>query len=131
MLRMNALLMTIFMDWDLTTFLNNATAQLKTWGGALICLVGIVMIIVAVVQIARKFIAPQGAPGGWAMPIVCFIIGGALLAGGWSMVASMAKGGQKTLEDLGGKTTEDTGTKTNTKTKGTIIAGVDIDSLFE
>ncbi len=126
MLRMNALLMTIFMDWDLTTFLKNSTVQLKKWGAALIAIIGVVLIIVAIVQIAKKFISPQGAPGGWAMPIVCFIVGGAFLIGGWNLVASIARGGQKTIEDLGGQpATEDT------DLNQTIIAGVNIDSLFE
>lgn len=89
------------MAWDLTSFLNNSKTQLITWGGALIMIVGVVMIIVAIVQIAKKFVSPQSAPGGWAMPIVCLIVGGALLAGGWNFVSNIAKGGQKTIEDLG------------------------------
>lgn len=97
---MNNLLNTA-MAWDLTSFLTNSKTQLITWGGAIIMLVGVVMIIVAVVNIARKFISPQSAPGGWAGPIICLLIGGALLAGGWSFVATIAEGGKKTIEDLG------------------------------
>ena len=62
---------------------------------------GVFMIIVAIFQIAKKFISPQSAPGGWAGPIVCLIVGGALLAGGWTFVSNIAQGGKKTIEDLG------------------------------
>ena len=89
------------MDWDLTSFLDNSKEQLQTWGGALIMIIGVVMIIVAIFQIAKKFISPQSAPGGWAGPIVCLIVGGALLAGGWTFVSNIAQGGKKTIEDLG------------------------------
>jgi uncharacterized membrane protein len=64
-------------------------------------LVGVVMIIVAIVKIAQKFISPQSAPGGWVGPIVMLIVGGALLAGGWTFVSNIAQGGKKTIEDLG------------------------------
>lgn len=88
-------------DWDVGSFLTNSTDQLKTWGGLVISLLGVILIIVGVFQLVKKFISPQQGGGGWAMPIVMIIVGGALLTGGWALLAKIAGGGQKTIEDLG------------------------------
>lgn len=93
----------ILLDWDIGSFLQNAKDRLVEWGGYLIALIGVVLIIVAIYQIAKKFIAPNSAPGGWAAPIIMLLIGGALFAGGWTLVSNIAKGGKKTIEDLGQK----------------------------
>lgn len=105
---MNSMLLRVMMtaadvqtDWDVGSFLTNSKEQLKTWGGLVISLLGVILIIVGVFQLVKKFIAPQSAQGGWVMPIIMVIVGGALLTGGWSLLAKIAGGGQKTIEDLG------------------------------
>lgn len=105
---MNSMLIRVMMataevqtDWDVGSFLINSKEQLKQWGGLVISLLGVILIIVGVFQLVKKFISPQSAQGGWVMPIIMVIVGGALLTGGWSLLAKIAGGGQKTIEDLG------------------------------
>lgn len=95
---------TLANKWDLGNFLQNATNTIKTWGGYLITLIGVVMIIVAVYQIAKGLIGhgKQGQPTNWFVVIGLLIIGGALsVAGGFLWVSNIAQGGKKTIEDLG------------------------------
>jgi len=88
-------------NWDLSSFLENSKSQLVLWGGAIVSLLGVVLIIVGVFHLVKKFISPQQGGGGWAMPIIMVIVGGALLTGGWGLIATISGGGQKTIEDLG------------------------------
>lgn len=88
--------------WDLGTFLQNATSTLKTWGNYLIILIGVVMIIVAVYQIAKGLISHgRGQPTNWFVAILLLIIGGALMVGGFTWVSGIAEGGKQTIDDLG------------------------------
>lgn len=94
-------LMNVMLSWDIGNFLQNSKSTLITWGDYLMMLIGVILVIVAVYQLAKKFIAPQSAPGGWVMPIVMLIIGGALLVGGWALISDISSGGEQTIRDLG------------------------------
>ena len=92
--------------WDLTTFLGNATAQLEIWGGLLMVLLGVVMIIVAIWRIAKGLISHGKTQTNWFVAIALLLLGGALagLGGGraaWEWVSGIAKGGKQTIDDLG------------------------------
>lgn len=89
--------------WDLGNFLQNATDTIKTWGGYVVILIGVVMIIVSVYQIAKGLIGhgKQGQPTNWFIVIGLLVVGGALSIGGFTWVSNIAQGGQKTIEDLG------------------------------
>lgn len=87
--------------WDLGTFLQNAANTLKQWGGYLIVLIGVVMIIVGIYQIAKGFISHGKTQTNWFVAIALLILGGALMVGGWSWVAGIASGGKQTIDDLG------------------------------
>lgn len=88
--------------WDLGSFLQNATTTLKEWGGYLIILIGVVMVIASVYQIAKGLITHgKGQPTNWAIAIVLLILGGAFMVGGFSFVSNIASGGKQTIEDLG------------------------------
>jgi RsiW-degrading membrane proteinase PrsW (M82 family) len=89
--------------WDLGSFLQNATNTIKTWGGYLVTLIGVVMIIVSVYQIAKGLIGhgKQGQPTNWFVVIGLLIVGGALSIGGFVWISNIAQGGKKTIEDLG------------------------------
>ena len=90
--------------WDLGTFLQNAKSTIETWGGYLIMLIGVVMVIVAVYQGAKGLISPQKSQTNWGMVAALLIVGGAFSIGGYSWVSNIAEGGKKTIDDLGGGT---------------------------
>lgn len=94
-------LISTLMEWDLTSFLSNATSQLKVWGGAFIILLGVAMIVVGVYQLAKGLISHGKTQVNWFIVVALIIAGGALAAGGWALVSDIASGGKKTIEDLG------------------------------
>lgn len=90
-------------DWDLLSALTNAEKYGRLLGGAVITLVGLILVIVAIVFLAKKFLAgQQSQSAGWGKIIVMGIIGGALMAGGIVWVIDIAQGGKATIDDLGG-----------------------------
>lgn len=89
------------MAWDLGSFLQNATQTLKDWGGYLIILIGVVMVIAAVYQIAKGLMSHGKTQTSWPIAIILLILGGAFMVGGFSFVSNIASGGKKTIEDLG------------------------------
>jgi uncharacterized membrane protein len=89
------------MAWDLGSFLQHSTETLKQWGGYLIILIGVVMVIASVYQIAKGLISHGKTQTNWAIAIILLILGGAFMVGGFSFVSNIASGGRKTIEDLG------------------------------
>ena len=82
--------------FDIEQFLINSAAKLKTWGGLLLILIGVVMMI----SHGKKQVS-------WAVCIIMLILGGALCSFGmgddaWNWVQGIAKGGKETIDDLGG-----------------------------
>lgn len=99
---MTSQLMTnLMLNWDLGSFLENATTRLKDWGGLFIVLIGVVMIVVGVFQIGSGLMSGGKKQVNWFIAIALLIIGGALMVGGWGFVSKIAGGGKKTIEDLG------------------------------
>lgn len=95
-------LQTIALDWSLESFLLNLKDKAKVWGSGVIMVLGVAMVIVAVWQIAKGFMGGGKAQTNWAMSILCGLIGGVLVAGGWNTVGKISKGAGKSLENLGG-----------------------------
>lgn len=90
------------MAWDLGSFLQNSSKTLKQWGGYFIILVGVVMVVASIYQIAKGLISHGKGPGtNWGVAISLLILGGAFMTGGFAFVANIAGGGQKTINDLG------------------------------
>lgn len=91
----------LLLDWDLTSFLTNSTNQLQTWGGLVISLIGVIMIIAGVYQLAKGLMSQGRGQTNWAVVVLLIIVGGAFIAGGWKLVSDIASGGEKTIRDLG------------------------------
>ncbi len=88
--------------WSINNFLTNLNKNLNLWGGLLIVVVGLVMVIVAVVKIAKGLMSSGRGQTNWVLNIVLFFIGGALaFGGGWGLVQGISQGGSDTLNDLG------------------------------
>lgn len=108
--------MTSPLTFDITKFGTNLYKKLREWGNILVIVIGVVMMIVAVWQIAKGLIQHGKAQVSWAVAIALFIIGGALASfgatsladpdgGAWGWLENIAKGGRDTINQLG-----DTGT---------------------
>ena len=104
--------MTSPLTFDITAFGVNLYNMLKKWGNILIIIIGVVMMIVAIWQIAKGLIQHGKAQVSWAVAIALLIIGGALASfgtagmtgdetGAWDWIADIAGGGKQTIEDLG------------------------------
>lgn len=94
-------LISTLMAWDLTSFLTNSTNQLQVWGGSFIMLLGVAMVVVGIYQLAKGLIAHGKTQVNWFVVVALIIAGGALLAGGWTLVSTIAKDGEKTIKELG------------------------------
>lgn len=92
--------------WDLLSFLGNAKTWVQTAGGALLALLGAVALVWGGVLLVKKLMAnPQTSQQtSWVTIGLLIIVGGALLTGGWTLIATVGSGGQQTIEDLGGGT---------------------------
>lgn len=91
------------MAWDLGTFLQNATETIKTWGNYLIILIGVIMVIISVYQIAKGLMSHgKGQPTNWFVAAALLIVGGAFMVGGFTWVSGIASSGKDTIDDLGG-----------------------------
>ncbi len=95
-------------NWDISTFLTNLTTQLKSWGGLVIMLLGVVMVVVAIWKVATGLMSHgKGQPPNWLLIAILFLLGGAFVVAGasgmeaFNWVAGIAGGGKQTIIGLG------------------------------
>ena len=94
------------LDIDIGNMLGNAKNLLKTWGSAIIIILGVIMIIVAAVQIFRGLATQRGQQqANWVMTILLLFIGAAFALGGFNLLYQFGAAGRNTAEDLSGDTT--------------------------
>lgn len=91
--------------FDVTTFLTKLVTQLQTWGGIIIVLIGVVMIIWSIWKLASGLLSQGRQDVNWFKIAIAFLVGGAFVVAGtggaWTFVQNIAAGGKKTIEDLG------------------------------
>ena len=88
--------------FDILAFLNNATEYLKKVGHYIMLFAGVILIIVATVQIAKGLAGGGRGQVNWVMSIGCLLVGGILLFGGWNLMTSVARTGADTIAEMGG-----------------------------
>lgn len=88
--------------FDILKFLDNATNYLKEIGHYIMLFAGVILIIVATVQIAKGLAGGGRGQVNWVMSIACLLVGGILLFGGWNLMTSVARTGADTLAEMGG-----------------------------
>lgn len=92
----------ILAAWDLKAFLENATKYAQTVGQVFLVLLGLILIIISGYKIWRNFTSDsQQRQPKWGMTIVGLLVGGALFATGLTLLTDIAKGGTKTIRDMG------------------------------
>ncbi|MBD7970310.1 hypothetical protein [Paenibacillus gallinarum] len=90
-------------SWDLGSFLENSFDTLGTWGSRFVMIIGIICLVFAVWQIATGLWSHGKKQTNWFISIVLLLVGGVLSAStGFEFVKTIAGGGRKTIEDLGG-----------------------------
>lgn len=88
--------------WDINALLNGLNSTLRQWGGLFVVIVGLVMVIVAVIKIAKGLISHGKSQTNWVINIVLFFVGGALcFGGGWDLIQGISQGGDATLQQIG------------------------------
>lgn len=89
-------------SWSLQNLFQNAQTMVKSLGGALLALLGIIMVVVAGVKIAKGLMGGQNSPPpNWIMIIVLLVVGGAFAATGITLISKLASGGASQIEELG------------------------------
>lgn len=90
-------------DWDLKSFIINATTYIKFIGGLVIALMGTAAVVWGAYKFFAKLFGGQSAAQtSWFTVALLIIVGGAAMTGGGSLVFGIAEGGKTTIEDLGG-----------------------------
>lgn len=89
--------------WSINTFLTTLNTSLNNWGSLFVTCVGVVMVIVAVVKIAKGLMSHGQGQVNWVLNIALLLIGGMLAwSGGWGIIGDMSEGANDTLNELGG-----------------------------
>lgn len=90
-------------DWDLKSFIVNATTYIKFIGGLLVAMMGTAAVVWGAYKFFAKLFGGQSAAQtSWFTVALLIIVGGAAMTGGGSLVFGIAEGGKTTIEDLGG-----------------------------
>jgi len=89
--------------WSLDNLIPNAKNKIAVWGGGLVTLLGVVVLFFAAYKFFKAVTSQQGA-GKFAMDGgIALLVGGAMTAGGWVLLNSIANGGNQTIKTLGGE----------------------------
>ena len=87
--------------WDLRNFFTNASKYTEEVGGGLLILLGTAGVVWGGVLLIKKLMSNQDQTS-WLKIIGLIIIGGALMASGFTLISQIAKGGETTIKELGG-----------------------------
>lgn len=88
--------------WTLENFLNNAFSKLKGWGGILVTIIGVVMLVAGIYQVAKGLISHGKTQVSWPIAIILILLGAALaFAGVWGLMSDIGTGTRGTIEALG------------------------------
>lgn len=87
--------------WDVGTFLEGLSTNVESWLKIIVSLVGLIMVGVAIYQIASGLMSHGRKQTNWFTVILLFLIGGAFVAGGLKWAMDIAKGGKETIDKMG------------------------------
>lgn len=88
--------------WTLENFLKNAFKKLGNWGSILITIIGVVMLVAGIYQVAKGLISHGKTQVSWPIAILLILLGAALaFAGVWGIFEAVGTGTKGTIEALG------------------------------
>lgn len=90
---------------NLGSFFKNLTSVGETWGGYFIMFLGMILVIVAIIQLVKAFLQHGRGQSNWLMIALMILVGGYLFATGFNGVKTFADFGQQTLKDIANGTT--------------------------
>lgn len=89
-------------SWSISGLLTAARNSVAGYVQVIIVIIGVVMVGVGVYQFAKNLISHGKGQTNWVVTIMLIAVGGMLmLTGGWSVLESIGKGSQTTIDDLG------------------------------
>lgn len=68
--------------WSVNNLLDNLTEKLRGWGGALMLIIGVVMVIFGIFKIAQGMISHGKTQVNWVLNILLIVVGALFCVGG-------------------------------------------------
>lgn len=88
--------------WDFGDFLTALQQTILSYGKVIIGIIGLIMVVASVYQIAKNLISHGKSQTNWVITIALLLVGGVLmLSSSWDFIKSVSEGGKNTLDDLG------------------------------
>ena len=87
---------------DVAKMAENAGYYIQDIVKYVVAVIGIILIVVALVQIAKGLASGGKGQVNWVMSIGCLLVGGLLLFGGWNLLSKVSLVGRDTVETLAG-----------------------------
>lgn len=89
-------------SWTIGKALSALQQTIINYGKVIVGIVGLVMVIVSVYQIAKNLISHGKGQTNWVITFALLLVGGALmLTSSWNLLISIANGGNTTIDNLG------------------------------
>jgi len=85
---------------DLGAMFNSAQVTLEKWGGALLTVIGVVLLIWMGILIAMKFFKKGQDQTSVVLIVIGLLVGGAFVAGGMGVITNLSDVGQSTINTL-------------------------------
>lgn len=88
--------------WNLEQFAENAKEKIAQWGGLIIILLGLLMMVVGAVKIGKGLMTHgQGQPTNWVINILLVVAGGCFAVFGFNLFRNFGEMAAQDLEQLG------------------------------
>lgn len=89
-------------EWNLGDFVKNSKEKIAEWGGAIIVIMGLIMMLVGAVKIGKGLMSHgQGQPPNWVINILLVVAGGAFTIFGFGLFKNFGEMAAQDLEQLG------------------------------
>ena len=87
-------------DIDIFQFMKNLANYIGDIGQWVIVLAGIVLLLIGAVQIVKGLASGGKGQVNWVMSIACLLVGGIMVAGGFTMIAKISSIGNATAKTM-------------------------------